>query len=441
MYINIFSILGHDKTSPTNYGSRYRFIHNDNQGFFVKKKLLTLLTLSLLASYLISYGITVILNIPDNLKTVAMFSFALVSSLTFCWLIFELNIFRPLSKIKVSLDKVVEDTTSEHIDNSIASNFTNLLNEITLLQNSVRTKQQQLTEARDDLELKVYRRTKELADSYDALKAENNERIKAEKEAEAHRLQLIKDEKLKTLGILSAGVAHEINNPNNFIALNTPILKNILTDLLAFLEENDLGKDTHFGSLELEEIKSAVPKLIDGISTGSDRIANIVNSLKRYAQKRPADLENLINANQLINNAMPLMENLLKNSTDNFTLELSNDLKPFYGDGRQIEQIIVNLLHNSCFALDSRDKTIILRTYNSENTSSVIIEVEDEGRGIPKNIMHQIQDPFFTTRREEGGTGLGLSIASNIAHEHNGSLIFESEPNKGTKVKLVLPAA
>lgn len=407
----------------------------------MKKKLLTLLLFTLLISYLISFVAVLGLNLTTNHRTIVMFSISFTFTLFFSWLIFELNIFRPLSKIKASLDKVVEDTTSEQLDNSTTNNFSGLLNEITLLQKSVQTKQQQLTEARDDLEIKVYRRTKELADSYDALKAENNERIKAEKEVEAQRIQLIKDEKLKTLGILSAGVAHEINNPNNFIALNTPILKSILTDLLTFLEENKLGQNSHFGSLDLEEVKSAVPKLIDGISTGSDRITNIVNSLKRYAQKRPADLENLVSANQLISNAMPLMENLLKNSTDNFSLDLSEDLKLFYGDGRQIEQIIVNLLQNSCFALESPNKAIILRTYNSEDTSSIVIEIEDEGRGIPENIVKQIQDPFFTTRREEGGTGLGLSIASNIAHEHNGSLTFESEPNKGTKVKLVLPSA
>ncbi len=353
----------------------------------------------------------------------------------------SLNIlfFQRLNKIKRGLANILSDPHSEPLTIEHSDELSEIIDAINLLKREVNEKQTALQEANNDMELRIFRRTQQLATSLEKLEQENTERIKAEKEAEKHRKQLVEADKLKTLGVLSAGVAHEINNPNNFIMLNTPILAHILEDILAYLKEQGVDRSQEFGALSFDEVIDAAPQLIDGIASGSDRIEKIVSSLKRYSQKNYSVKTQKVNVNSVINDALPLLDRLIRKSTNNFSIKLDNQLPEVYGDSRQIEQIIVNLLQNSCFALESKDNAIIIKTYQNDNNDSIVVEVQDEGCGIPSDVITNVQDPFFTTRRESGGTGLGLSISSNIAKDHNGNLEITSKEGCGTKAKLILP--
>lgn len=355
----------------------------------------------------------------------------------------SLNIlfFQRLNKIKRGLANILNDPDSEPLTIEHSDELSEIIDAINLLKREVTEKQSELQEANNDMELRIFRRTQQLATSLEKLEQENAERVKAEKEAEKHRKQLIEADKLKTLGVLSAGVAHEINNPNNFIMLNTPILSQILEDIIAYLKEQGVDNSQEFGSLPFDEVVEAAPQLIDGIASGSDRIEKIVSSLKRYSQKSYSEKTQKVNVNMVINEALPLLDRLIRKSTNRFSTELDDTLPNVYGDSRQIEQVIVNLLQNSCFALESKDNAIIIRTYQSEQNDSIIVEVNDEGCGIPGSLIENVQDPFFTTRRESGGTGLGLSISSNIAKEHNGTLEIASKEGYGTTARLILPIA
>lgn len=318
--------------------------------------------------------------------------------------------------------------------------FEQIEQQIKLIKQSFQNKQRELTDAKDDLEVRVFRRTEELARSYEELKIESAERIKAEQEAQQHRQQLIEDDKLKTLGILSAGVAHEINNPNSFISVNLPVLKDLIHDLLDAVRQIPAEmRPMAFGAFTPDEMEESILQLIEGALNGSTRIDAIVTSLKRYACEHPSYISKPVNLNEVIHNATPLINSITKGKSGPLQYKLCHDLPLILGDAGKIEQVTINLIQNACNALTSLNDPISVCTGISENNQYVFLEVSDHGSGIPEEIIDKIQDPFFTTRRNEGGTGLGLSICRTIAREHNGELEFTSNPSNGTTVRFYLP--
>ena len=106
---------------------------------------------------------------------------------------------------------------------------------------------------------------------------------------------------------------------------------------------------------------------------------------------------------------------------------------------QQLEQVLINLITNSCQSLENRDEKILVKTYKEETNNSLSISIKDEGKGMSDDILKHIFDPFFTTKRTSGGTGLGLSISYNIIQNHGGTLTFNSEVGKGTKAIVSLP--
>ena len=125
-------------------------------------------------------------------------------------------------------------------------------------------------------------------------------------------------------------------------------------------------------------------------------------------------------------------------STNNFIFTLKIDENVLiYGNQSQIEQMIINILQNACYALDDYSKKIELIV--EEKDTCIDIIVKDEGKGISQEIFKKICDPYFTTRKEKGGTGLGLSLCSRLIKEHEGQIKFESEEGKGTTVTLSFP--
>jgi PAS domain S-box-containing protein len=264
----------------------------------------------------------------------------------------------------------------------------------------------------------------------------------AEREAEQRRLQLIQADKMISLGILVAGVAHEINNPVNFIMLNAPILKEIWRDSLPAII-NYHGENPNFSpaGLSFDEMMSITPSLFKGIEEGVDRIRSIVSGLKNYAKRDSNELNEKISVNDVVHSSMLLLSNMIKKSTRNLKLSLAEDMPRVNGNFQRLEQVVINIVQNACQALPAPDKGIKISTSFLRAENKIFLTVEDQGVGIPEDNLAFVKDPFFTTKRDSGGTGLGLSISESIIKEHGGELAVSSRPGQGAEVKIWLPAS
>lgn len=260
---------------------------------------------------------------------------------------------------------------------------------------------------------------------------------------EQNRLQqerLVRSEKLVALGTLVSGVAHEINNPNNFIMLNAPMLREVWESALPILDEyHEQAGDFLLGGLEFSEMRDQVPELIQGVLEGAKRIRNIVQELRDFARPHPNSGQEIVDLNQVVKAALVLVHNVIEKATAHFRVSYSRDLPTVRGNFQRLEQVIINLIQNACQSLDKKNGAVWVATTYDEALEQVLVTVGDEGRGIPQDMLKQITDPFFTTKRDSGGIGLGLSISSNIAHEHGGTLEFSSEEGRGTVATLRLP--
>jgi PAS domain S-box-containing protein len=267
-----------------------------------------------------------------------------------------------------------------------------------------------------------------------------SERKKAEEQAKIHQQQLMQASKMVALGTLVSGVAHEVNNPNNFIMLNSPILKEAWDSAMPILEKYyEENGDFILGGMKYTEMRENVPTLFSGISDGAKRIKQIVDELKNYVRDNSADLNQSVDINEVLKSAVSLLSNMIKNSTYHFSIKYGNKVPLLKGNFQRLEQVMINLIQNACQALPDSQKGIFISVAFDEQTSRIVIKVQDEGSGIPAETLDHIIDPFFTTKHESGGVGLGLSISSKIVEEHGGSMHFESEIGAGTTIEVILP--
>ena len=266
-----------------------------------------------------------------------------------------------------------------------------------------------------------------------------SERKKAEEQFKLHQQQLMQASKMVALGTLVSGVAHEVNNPNNFIMLNSPILKeawdNALPILQKYYEENG---DFIIGGMNYSEMRENIPTLFSGISDGAKRIKGIVDDLKNYVRDNTADLTQSVDINEVLKSAVSLLANMIKKSTNQFSIEYGTKLPLIEGNIQRLEQVMINLIQNACQALPDAHKSIFITVQFDPMESNIVIKVRDEGMGIPPETLLNITDPFFTTKHDSGGVGLGLSISSKIVEEHGGTIHFESEMGAGTTATITL---
>lgn len=283
------------------------------------------------------------------------------------------------------------------------------------------------------LQRRVAVRTAELA-------SEVTERKRALEELQRHQDKLIQADKMASLGILVSGVAHEINNPNALILLNTPILKEAYADAIEILEEHYRQHgDFSLGGLPYSRMRQEVPRLSDEVQESARRIRRIVDDLKDFSRRDDAAISTFFALNPVVEAALRLVDPTLRKATAHFHLELASDLPEICGSPQRIEQVVINLILNACQALTDRSAAITVCTRLDRATAEVILEVRDSGSGIlPEHLPH-LTDPFFTTKREIGGTGLGLAISAGIIEKHGGVLAFSSTAGVGTIVTVHLP--
>jgi PAS domain S-box-containing protein len=301
--------------------------------------------------------------------------------------------------------------------------------------------EEMLQKAHADLEKQVEARTVDLSEINESLRHEIAERKRAEELAKVRQQQLIQADKMASLGILVSGVAHEINNPNNFIMLNAKILAKVWNDVMPILQTH-YEKEGNFAvaGVPFTNAHEKIAQLISGVSEGADRIQNIVQNLRDFSRQDQGELTQQVAINLVVKSAIVIVKTLIQKSTDRFSVQYGENLPTIRGNSQQLEQVLINLITNSCQALQERHRRVQVSTAYQVDTDHIAITVCDEGNGIPPEDLQHIIEPFFTTKRNIGGTGLGLSVSYNIIKNHGGSLDFISTPGKGTKAKVTLPA-
>ena len=254
--------------------------------------------------------------------------------------------------------------------------------------------------------------------------------------------ELAHADRMINMGVLLSGMAHEVNNPNNFIMLNTQLLEKSFKSMLPILEKYyEENGEFSIGGLPYTEMRKEIPELLEGVAKSSMRIKQIINDVKDFAGKDKNDVNTYdsVDVNQAVQDAVRLNQKLITQTTDHFNLHLEENLPSFKGNRRAIEQVLVNLIQNSCQAIEKRDQALSITSTFLRNSKTLQIEVKDRGQGISEENINRIMDPFFTTRRESGGTGLGLSTSLNIIRNHGGTIKVDSRPGEGSAFRIVLP--
>src|SRR5258708_4337321 len=224
--------------------------------------------------------------------------------------------------------------------------------------------------------------------------------------------QLQHSEKMASIGLLAAGVAHEVNTPLAGISSYTQMLR---------------------GQVDASDPRSA---LLEKIEKQTFRAAKIINNLLNFSRSGSTEPERL-DVNKVLLDVLSLVEHQLQNSHIRVRRELAADLPPIRGNENRIQQVFFNLVLNARDAM-VRGGWLTLRTHADDDT--VVVEVADTGHGIKREDIKRIYDPFFTTKGIGRGTGLGLSVSYGIVQEHGGAIFVESVPGKGTTFQVALPA-
>lgn len=252
--------------------------------------------------------------------------------------------------------------------------------------------------------------------------------------------QAIRSSRLASLGVLSAGIAHEINNPNHAILANAFLLARIWQDALPILDEYEHEQGSFMlAGLNFEQARQTISRGMSDIGENAKRIQKIVDNLKHLGKQDRGYMDELADIGKILNAVVALIETRIRKHSDAFFLDLPVALPLVKGNVQQLEQVFINVIVNALESLPDRSRSVRVSARVDDAGSRIVVQVEDQGKGIAEDVMAQIGEPFFTTKAESGGTGLGLSISSSIIEKHGGVMRFESNSDRGTTVSIDLP--
>lgn len=273
------------------------------------------------------------------------------------------------------------------------------------------------------------------------LKAKINELEIANKEIKETQARLVHTSKMSSLGLLVAGVAHELNNPISFIYSNMNHLQEYSNKLIYFAEmaEKDPSTVTKFKTeLDVAYIKQDLPKLIASCEDGARRVRDIVIGLRNFSRLDEAKLKE-VNIHESIDNTLNLLSGEIKNRIQ---------IHKYYGDiplvtcyASQLNQVFMNILSNAVQAIKGNGNIWIntKRSISNKQIEMVTISIQDSGLGMSSEVIEKIFDPFFSTKSVGQGTGLGLSITYGIIQNHGGDISVKSEVGTGTEFIITIP--
>ncbi len=302
--------------------------------------------------------------------------------------------------------------------------------------------QEELRATYAELEQRVHERTSQLSDANLRLTKEIAERARVQAERDRLSGELLQAQKLQAIGQLSAGVAHEINNPLSFMLSNLSTLKEYSQELSKLLRAaaaviDGLGPREEFDRLraavERDSILADFEAALQECRHGGERIRDIVKGMKAFVRLDPQLLK-AADLNQCLDDALRLCA-----SEFQCGVEIRRDLGPLppvLCNPQRIEQVFVNLLLNAAQAIDGKG-TVSVSTRQAQD--QVVARIRDSGRGIPPEHLAKLFEPFFTTKPVGKGTGLGLYVAYEIARAHGGRIEVASHPGEGTEFALWLP--
>ncbi|NLF83168.1 MAG: HAMP domain-containing protein [Candidatus Gastranaerophilales bacterium] len=309
--------------------------------------------------------------------------------------------------------------------------------EIGILAKAFNYMAEKLDDLYSSMEKKVKERTKELS-------SKNEELNKAYDDLKQAQSLLVHNEKMRSLGELVAGVAHELNNPINFIYGNMTHLKEYSKDLIEIIsiyeeiqqetqhpkykEIEDLKED-----IDYEFLKDDIQELIKSCTDGAERSKQIVLDLKDFSRLDQGVIKD-IDLNESIDSTLNILKNKYKNRID--IVKEYGDIPKFECFAGQMNQVFMNILDNAIQAIKETGNVYIRTKVENNN---MVVEIEDTGQGIPEDVLPKIFDPFFTTKPVGAGSGMGLSITYRIVKSHKGDIEVESEIGKGTKFIVKIP--
>jgi len=279
----------------------------------------------------------------------------------------------------------------------------------------------------------------------DALKNQNEELENTMNQLKETEKQLVQSEKMASLGQLTAGVAHEINNPVNFVIANVNPLRKDIDDLLGIIKgyENTIEEKKLEGNFSnIEKVKSEVQysllieeieNLLKGIEEGGKRTADIVRGLRNFSRLDEGEMK-LSNINEGMESTLLMLKNDFKNRI--IVEKNYGEIPDILCYPGKLNQVFMNILLNAKQAISDKGN-IFIKTYS--DNSYLYVSIRDNGEGMSEETRTKIFDPFFTTKDVGKGTGLGLSISYGIVQDHNGDIEVKSKINEGTEFLIKLP--
>ncbi len=315
--------------------------------------------------------------------------------------------------------------------------------------------EKELTQHRDHLEEIVEERTQQIIQLNKLLQESNEELLLKTEELEQtiHLLedaqkQLVQQEKMASLGMLTAGIAHEINNPINFISGSQQAIESLLDELwnsLNIYRENALKYSPQNityeletnNSIQVEELYNSIKLMLRNIEIGIERTTGIIRSLKAFVRSDSKEYVP-VSIPETIADVLNMLRGNYKDRIE-IIQHYDQDLPKVKCYPNQLHQVVMNLVANAIDAIPDEGKIYISGQYSSSD-NSVTIRIKDTGTGIPSDIQEKIFDPFFTTKDAGKGTGLGLYITYNIIKSLNGDIKLNSAPNQGAEFTITLTA-
>jgi signal transduction histidine kinase len=253
--------------------------------------------------------------------------------------------------------------------------------------------------------------------------------------------QIIQSEKMASLGTMVSSVAHEINNPINFISFNIPILRDYINELLPVVDDYaGQHPDFEICHLPYQDFREDIRKLLNNVEHGSGRITDFVSSLKDFSQVKDKVRESWVDVHSVLDKVISIIRVQFEKNTKSLITKFPENSQQIWTDANALEQVLINLLVNAAHATEKEDSRVELNVEICDNwLEHTIFEIRDNGSGMDEKTLQKIYDPFFTTRSDSGGTGLGLYVCHSLVQGLRGRIEVESQPGKGSTFRVILP--